>query len=130
MAIGKQRAPPQAAQYMNMGVNIMFSKMDKNDPIAVRNRLVQYIGDGAIVCPNLFFVEEFTKLPDHKAYFYRFDHRPSTSPWAKWAGGGLHYDDVQFLFGKPLKEPDSYTPEEVKFSEKWIKTLAKFADTG
>ena len=62
-------------------------------------------------------------------YRYNYLHRSSTSPWPSWTGS-MHGDEIEYVFGVPLKRPEFYTQEEVKFAEDVVDLWANFAKSG
>jgi len=44
--------------------------------------------------------------------------------------GVLHFDEVPFVFGAPLRYSELYTPEEVELSKRIIQTWTTFAKQG
>lgn len=106
-----------------------FLPIDENtSPIETRQILSDFIGDSTFTCPLTLFAQLFQKT-GNKAYFYIFDHKPSNSPWPEWMGI-LHFDEVQFIFGVPLRYPQLYTAQEVEFSKKLIQTWVSYARNG
>ncbi|XP_074599285.1 acetylcholinesterase-like isoform X2 [Brevipalpus obovatus] len=106
-----------------------FLPIDESTPPAkTRQMLSDFIGDSTFTCPLTFFAQLFQKN-ENRAYFYIFDHHPSNSPWPEWMGI-LHFDEVQFIFGVPLRYPHLYTPQEVEFSKRLMRTWVSFAKNG
>jgi carboxylesterase type B len=46
-----------------------------------------------------------------------------------WAGS-IHGDDIEFIFGKPLKNGIRYQQEEVAFAQDLVELWTSFAKTG
>ena len=42
----------------------------------------------------------------------------------------MHGDEIEYVFGVPLKRPEFYTQEEVKFAEDVVDLWANFAKSG
>ncbi|XP_015791293.1 acetylcholinesterase isoform X1 [Tetranychus urticae] len=101
---------------------------EDTSPADVRQILSDFIGDSTFTCPLTLFSQLFVKN-EGSAYFYVFDHKPSNSPWPNWMGV-LHFDEVQFIFGVPLRQPHLYQSEEVEFSKRLMKTWVSFAKNG
>ncbi|XP_053212019.1 acetylcholinesterase-like isoform X2 [Panonychus citri] len=101
---------------------------EETSPSEVRQVLSDFIGDSTFTCPLTLFSQLFVKN-EGSAYLYVFDHKPSNSRWPEWMGV-LHFDEVQFIFGVPLRQSHLYTPEEVEFSKRLMKTWVSFAKTG
>ena len=60
---------------------------------------------------------------------YNYLHRSSTSPWPSWTGS-IHGDEIEYVFGFPLKRPEFYSQEEVKFAEDVVNLWTNFAKSG
>ena len=116
---------------LQMILPMFFRGIDKKDPIAVRKRLLGLAKDGVFLCPDLLFLTSFVKYGG-TVYYYNFDLRPSSSPYSKWLEGGQHLDEVQFVFGMPLRPEfeSHYTDEEKKLSELIIKMWSQFVKFG
>ena len=89
--------------------------------------IYDFLGDFTLVCPDVYLAESFSRY-GKDAYFYFFKHRPSTTPWAEWMGVA-HYEEVQFVFGSPLKE-NKYSKEEIELSKLMMKIWSNFAKYG
>lgn len=70
-------------------------------------------------------------LAEHRrnVYFYLFGHKSSLSTYHDWIGV-THHDEVEFVFGRPLRLADTYTGQDVEMSQRLIKAWAQFARTG
>lgn len=95
---------------------------------SVFNATKTHVGEFLIICPVIFAADDFAAR-NLSVYFYHFTQRPSNTVWADWVGS-THYDEVQFVFGRPLLHPDAYTKEEVKLSKRMMSAWASFARTG
>lgn len=89
--------------------------------------IYDFVGDFKLLCPTAYFAESYSRY-GKDVYFYFFSHRPSTTPWAKWMGVA-HYEEVQFVFGSPVKK-NKYTDEEVELSKLMMKMWSNFAKYG
>ena len=85
-------------------------------------------GDYARTCPTNYFAESFAKKKNASVYMYFFTHRPSYTPWAPWMLA-VHHDEVAFVFGYPLRNPNLYTSEELALSKRMIRAWSSFAKT-
>ncbi|XP_060063318.1 cholinesterase-like [Ylistrum balloti] len=91
-------------------------------------------GDYIFKCPTLEVAETLahknTVTPSTPGiYVYSFEHRTSSNPWPRWTGV-LHADEIEYLFGMPLKECANYTDDELVLSERMMEYWATFAKTG
>ncbi|XP_074602290.1 acetylcholinesterase-like [Brevipalpus obovatus] len=126
----KEKSDGSGSSQMQMVMPMFYRGLNKDNPEEVRARSQQLIGDGLFVCPDQLYVTGCAKVDNCKAYYYLFDHKPSNSLFAPWLEGSQHFDDVPFVFGKPLIMPDKYTPEEKDMSGKMIDMWLKFIKTG
>lgn len=109
--------------------NTFLSLDEKPTSNQIRKTLSNFIADSSFVCPAIIFAQLFEETGKRKSYFYEFDHRPSNSPWPEWMGV-LHFDEVPFVFGAPLRYSELYTPEEVELSKRIMQTWTTFAKQG
>lgn len=125
----KSGAGSNAGQ-MQMMLPMFFRGVNKKDPVAVRNRLLELISDGMFVCPDLMLVNSYSKKG--KIYYYRFDYRPSKTYWNKWLEGSLHMDEHQFVWGIPFRADakENYSDEDRTISRLAMSIWAAFARTG
>ncbi|XP_033740740.1 cholinesterase-like isoform X2 [Pecten maximus] len=91
-------------------------------------------GDYSFKCPTLDAAvavshHEIDLAPLPGVYVYSFEHRTSSNPWPRWAGV-LHGDEIEYVFGMPLKQCSNYTADEVVLSERMMEYWATFAKTG
>ncbi|KFM73379.1 Acetylcholinesterase, partial [Stegodyphus mimosarum] len=94
----------------------------------VRRQVHTASGDYSRVCPSVYFAEKYAEKGNN-VFFYVWDHRPSPTPWAPWMGV-VHFTEIQFVFGSPIKDPEKYVPEEVQLSADMIKYWTNFVKTG
>ena len=115
---------------MQMMLPMFFRGVDKKDPVAVRKRLLQLISDGMFVCPDLLMVTAFAKTG--LVWYYRFEYRPSKTYWNKWLEGALHADELQFVWGLPLRPDykDNYDDNDRAVSKTMIKIWTAYTNTG
>ncbi|KAF8763226.1 Acetylcholinesterase-1 like protein [Argiope bruennichi] len=95
---------------------------------ALKRQVYTASGDTSLLCTNLYFAESYADR-NNDVYYYFFTHRPSNTPWAYWMGVA-HFEDVQFVFGRPIRKPYLYEPIEVELSKKMIEIWANFAKNG
>lgn len=109
-------------------VEIYLGNVQETDYDTVRRQVYAAFEDFALVCPGVYFAERFADK-GNRVYFYNFVHRSSNTPWAPWMGVA-HFEEVQLVFGKPLRYPSQYTGQEYKLSEDMINIWTTFAKTG
>ncbi|KAK3096285.1 hypothetical protein FSP39_025325 [Pinctada imbricata] len=86
-------------------------------------------GDFAFKCPVINLAKTYAKTSGVNVYMYAFKQRPSVSAWPSWTGV-LHGDEIEFVFGLPLRENTNYTYNEQQFSSDLMKYWSTFAKTG
>lgn len=118
------------AGQMQMMLPMFFRGVDKKDPVAVRNRLLELISDGMFVCPDQLLLNAYVKKGT--VWYYRFDYRPSKSYWNTWLQGSLHMDDHQFVWGVPFREDAkvNYDDKDREVSLTAMKIWSDFIKTG
>ncbi|GBM49431.1 Acetylcholinesterase-1 [Araneus ventricosus] len=95
---------------------------------AIKRQVYTASGDSSLLCSNVYFAESYADR-NNDVYYYFFTHRPSNTPWSYWMGVA-HFEDMQFVFGRPIRKPYLYEPEEVELSKKMIKIWSNFAKNG
>ncbi|CAN8013720.1 unnamed protein product, partial [Ixodes persulcatus] len=98
------------------------------DVLHNRQYVFDFIGDYLYTCPTNYFAEA---LGDHNTtvYYYRFSHAAARLDKPAWAGA-THFDEVPYVFGRPLRHPESYTAEEKELSVAMMDTWLSFAKYG
>lgn len=108
---------------------------DTEDPIEIRNRFVEGVGDIIFVVPSVK-AAKLHRESGHPIYMYEFQHRPSiykdTRPYFVKSD---HGDEVGFVFGGPFLNNDvrligDVTAEEEQLSRTVMKYWANFARRG
>ncbi|XP_068017752.1 fatty acyl-CoA hydrolase precursor, medium chain-like [Melanerpes formicivorus] len=106
-----------------------------DDPAELRDRFLDLLGDAAFVLPSVR-VLNYHRESGAPAYFFEFQHRPS-SYWDSKPEyvKADHGDDVGFVFGGPFLTGDiqlrsEVTEEEKNLSRTLMKYWANFARTG
>ncbi|GBN85356.1 Acetylcholinesterase-1 [Araneus ventricosus] len=111
--------------------DIRHSKLDSLLQNAYNSSLPELytlLGDLIVVCPDSFYAEKCAENGGD-VYSYFFVHRPSPTPWAPWMGV-VHFEEVQFVFGKPMLERDLYLESERTLSREMIEMWSNFVKTG
>lgn len=85
-------------------------------------------GDVLHACPTKYFAEYLSQM-GNRVYMYLFTYKPSFGPWAGTNLGPTLYDDLEFVFGRPLVR-DGADPDEKTLSRNVIKVFSTFAKTG
>ncbi|CAG2110216.1 unnamed protein product, partial [Medioppia subpectinata] len=120
---------PKVTEYFLKGVNT-------SDSLALWTALGAIYGDIYLGCTTYLFAKRFaqTVKESQRVYFYEFLY---ASNWfAKQEGcdvttmGICHGNDVPFVFGLPLLNPDDYIPEDIYYSNVVMKMWTTFAKDG
>lgn len=86
------------------------------------------VTDIIFLCPARSLARTLSES-GRNVYFYLFTHRDSLSPYHDWIGVS-HHDEVQYVFGRPLRMADVQTGKDIDMSQKMIKLWSHFARTG
>lgn len=120
--------PENQAQLMSQFFMMNLKEGGKKD--VVLKTMHDIIGDSGFVCPAVLLSELMSEY-NITVYHYLMTGRPTGSAWHSWMGS-THLDEVQFVFGVPLKEDNStlFTDVEKDWSKRLISTWTTFAKTG
>lgn len=86
------------------------------------------ITDIIFLCPARALARTLSEA-GRNVYFYLYTHRSSQSQYHEWLGV-THHDEVEFVFGRPLRLADVYSGKDIEMSQRMIKSWAHFARTG
>ncbi|XP_076319566.1 acetylcholinesterase-1-like [Tachypleus tridentatus] len=105
-----------------------LQNVSADDHVSIRKALYDSFGDYLILCPAVHVAEHVARYQGN-VYFYFFTHRPSNSGNGKWMGVS-HLEEVQFVFGVPLRRRHEYTEDELRFSTSVMDVWLTFARRG
>lgn len=94
----------------------------------IRHEVYTAMGDVIFICPSVYYAEKCAEQ-NRNVYFYSFTQRPSVSPWSEWMGVA-HFEEVQFVFGLPLLNPEKYNGPEAELSIEMINIWSDFVKNG
>lgn len=86
------------------------------------------VSDIIFLCPSRSLAKTLADS-GRNVHFYLYGHRSSTSQYHEWLGV-THHDEVEFVFGRPLRMADVYSGDDINMSQRIIKSWAHFAHTG
>ncbi|GIY87221.1 acetylcholinesterase-1 [Caerostris darwini] len=109
-------------------VDYYLKNIPDKDYDLIRRQLYTASGDSSLLCETVYFAESYAEKKND-VYYYFFVHRPSNTPWYPWMGVA-HYEEVQFIFGRPFRKPKNYKSKEIELSGKMIKIWMDFAKNG
>ncbi|ESO83464.1 hypothetical protein LOTGIDRAFT_169331 [Lottia gigantea] len=91
-------------------------------------KMVEMYGDFILQAPTVETVEYHTKLTKmKKTYQYYFTHKPVKRHSLPWLQGANHADELEYVFGPPLK---GISDEKIHFSRLVMKYWSNFARYG
>ena len=130
--MAKSKGAKSNAGQMQMMLPMFFRGGNKKVHKAVRERLLALAADGLFTCPDQLLLQGYVKAAANQLYYYRFDYKPSNSPFAPWLEGAQHSDEMQYVMGNPLSDlyKDKYTDKEKELSKKFIALWSSFATKG
>ncbi|UXI22942.1 hypothetical protein NH340_JMT08885 [Sarcoptes scabiei] len=113
-------------------IHLARSKIEKH--FKPRNE-IDFVKAFIIFLSDILFkgpVLKFAKALDHSAsavniFVYQFQH--FTSSYPKWIGAG-HWNEMDYVFGLPIRYPSKFTAEEKMLSLKMILIWTNFAKNG
>lgn len=86
------------------------------------------ISDVLFLCPARVLARTLSGA-GRNVYVYMYGHRSKMSQWHEWMNV-THHDEVEFVFGRPLRLADVYSGKDIEMSQRLIKTWSHFAYTG
>lgn len=86
------------------------------------------ITDIIFLCPARSLARTLSEA-NRNVYFYLYAHKSSLSQYHDWVGV-THHDEVEFVFGRPLRLADVYSGKDIEMSQRLIKIWSHFAYTG
>jgi carboxylesterase type B len=133
----KQVSPPEAHSLLTLLASHIEKGEDRKSsnvsftPKQLATRLDRLVSEMLFLCPDWKLTNGFTKRPAGRVFYYRFMARSSPRrQFATWADGALHYEEVQFVFGRPLVQPNLYLESEQKLSRRLMRYWTNFAKYG
>lgn len=92
-------------------------------------KLAKILGDFIFACPTIKFANKVSEAYPENVYFYKFSHRSRANQWPSWMGV-IHGQEIEFVFGSPLLNPDLYDSNDVFTSRNIMSYWANFARNG
>ncbi|XP_067134888.1 acetylcholinesterase-like [Centruroides vittatus] len=117
-----------SGEYLDGIADHFFGKLADDDYSGILKQTIKGIGDVVFTCPIFHLAEKLAEY-NRTVYHYTFNHTRIKSIFKKWMGVP-HFEDVHFVFGRPLIKNKSFTPEEAEFSRMIIELWTSFAKTG
>ena len=97
-----------------------------------RDDVMDMISDGQYKAPLVKMALEHAKTAD--TYMYSFAYSTQSEEYPQWSGG-VHGDELPYIFGAPLVDglspfPHRYSPQEKELSKIMMRMWTNFAKTG
>ena len=108
--------------------SILLNGNTTDTPENWARKIGSVLGDIMFVCPSIRFADRFSSL-NRVVYMYILTHRSQNTVWGKWMGV-THNDELNYVFGVPLRYPNKFDGEDINLSKRLIKTWTHFAKTG
>ena len=101
---------------------------NKDDTMLNQYNLDMAVSDCHFLCPTNKYAHYFVRasLP---VYYYYFTHRSSQNAWGEWMGV-MHGDEINFMFGVPIRPNSLYTDDEKRLSLHMMNLWANFSKYG
>jgi acetylcholinesterase len=110
-------------------INFQYTNwLNIQDRQANKANLDDAVGDFHFVCGVNKFAESYAKKGQN-VYYYYFTYRSSMNPWPKYLGV-MHADEINYVFGEPLRPRSGYKNSERQLSRKMMQYWVNFAKTG
>ncbi|XP_052219028.1 neuroligin-2-like [Dreissena polymorpha] len=102
------------------------------DNFSRRDEIMDMLSDGQFKAPLLKMAQEHSKRND--TYLYSFAYSTQSEDYSHWSGG-VHGDELPYIFGAPLVGglspfPSTYTTPEIELSKFMMRMWTNFAKTG
>ena len=111
--------------------NGSIAEQPKPKALIIVKRLDRLVSELLFLCPDLSLVNSITSNLANRVYYYRFMPKSNVRrQLATWAPGALHYEEVQFVFGRPLMQPEIYRSDERTLSRLMMRYWTNFAKYG
>lgn len=82
-------------------VNTFLTGEEVDTPFNFAKRMAAMLANFLFTCPAMTFADKLTRL-NVSVYMYHFNERASSSSWGGWMGV-THHDEIQYVFGIPLR---------------------------
>lgn len=110
-----------------------YTQYDRpDDNFSRRDDIMDLLSDGQYKAPLIRMAREHAKVAD--TYMYSFAYSTQSEDFAQWTGG-VHGDELPYIFGAPLVGglspfPTSYNTQEMELSKFMMRMWTNFAKTG
>ena len=112
---------------LTLGLNSAFSQNQTLNQ--THKAAIDFVGNNIFICPTIIYAQELSKLPDISIHFFHFTQRSSYNRLPLWFGT-IHNEEVPIMFGYPLRFPEQFTAQEIRFSQHLIRMISRFSRDG
>ena len=110
------------------GANLTGQQMAEQRQSEFGKNIGSLITDIIFLCPARSLARTLSES-GRNVYFYLYQHKSSLTHYHDWLGV-THHDEVEFVFGRPLRLADRYSGKDIEISQRLIKIWSHFAYTG
>ncbi|UYV78362.1 BCHE [Cordylochernes scorpioides] len=91
----------------------------------------EFLEDAVVRCP-VFYFSNIMASKNNRIFFYYFTYQTKFNAKNESTRvlGAVHGEDQQYVLGLPLRDYLSYTPKEIKFSNRMMDYVGNFAKKG
>ncbi|CAG2119882.1 unnamed protein product [Medioppia subpectinata] len=107
---------------------VLLNGNETDTPENWARKIGAVFGDIMFICPTATFADKMS-AQNRTVYLYELTHRSHSSVWGQWMGV-THHDELNYVFGVPLRYPNMFDGEDINFSKRLMKTWTHFARTG
>ncbi|EEC09083.1 acetylcholinesterase, putative [Ixodes scapularis] len=114
-------------EFLNDIYDLYTGSLRDTDFVGLKRAVQDAWGDKMINCPTILTSLTLASNPQNRVFHYVLNHtsdRAMESPWY----GMTHFDDVEYVFGRPLLENRS--SDDQTYSKKLIELWTSFAKKG
>ena len=123
----------ESPEHRKMVLNYYLSNETEIDKM--KNKVGHIVGDYFLVCPTYYTAKDVMLWSgDNTVYFYELTHKLPKSVKCIFSNdswmGICHTEDIQFVFGEPLRFKDKHNIKDQQFSLLIMNLWSNFAKTG
>jgi len=128
------KIPKSLHDKIDLILNEVFpeDEMDVKNTTEMWSRFVRVIGDLFDACSDEHLITKLTES-GRNAYYYQFKYKPKTHVMFKYTNSydlADNFDETPFVFGHPLNKKNSFSQQEIAFSEKIMSFWSQFIKKG
>lgn len=115
-------------------IDFQYSEWNKEQNMnTTRDNVMRMLSDGLYVAPLIELAQKHA-ITGGESYLFNFGYSTQSEDFSQWYGG-VHGDDLPYIFGSPLVDgispfPSRFTDSEKKLSASVMRLWANFVKTG